>query len=119
MEIIRKTIGQMINEIAEKYPNNDALIHTDIGTRYNYSLLLWEINRAAKGMIKIGLQKGDRVALWAPNITEWIISQIALARIGASFQLCTGKAIRFSCCDKRRTFRSSARVPTKGFSQST
>ena len=83
MEIIRKTIGQMINEIAEKYPNNDALIHTDIGTRYNYSLLLWEINRAAKGMIKMGLQKGDRVALWGPNITEWIISQIALARIGA------------------------------------
>ena len=83
MEIIRKTIGQMICEIAEAYPNNDAMIHTEIGIRYNYSLFKWESDRAAKGMIKMGIKKGDRVALWAPNIPEWIIVQIALARIGA------------------------------------
>lgn len=83
MEIIRKTIGQMLNEIAEKYPNNEALVHTDIGTRYNYSLLSWEISRTARGLIRMGIKKGDRIALWAPNITEWIIAQIALAKTGA------------------------------------
>jgi len=83
MEIVRKTIDQMLNEIAENYPNNDALIHTDVGIRYNYSLLLWEISRAARGLITMGVEKGDRVALWAPNIPEWIIAQMALAKIGA------------------------------------
>ncbi|MFH1349350.1 MAG: AMP-binding protein [Pseudomonadota bacterium] len=83
MEIITKTIGQMLKEVTEKYPNNEALVHTEIGVRYTYDLLSWEIGRAAKGLMKMGIQKGDRVALWAPNIPEWIISQVALAKIGA------------------------------------
>jgi fatty-acyl-CoA synthase len=85
MEIIRKTIGQMLNETAEKYPNHEALIHTDVAVRYNYSLLLWEVDRAAKGLMKAGIEKGDRVALWAPNIPEWIVAMLALNKIGALF----------------------------------
>jgi fatty-acyl-CoA synthase len=83
METVQKTIWQMIRAVAEEMPNNEALIHTEIGVRYNYSLFLWEVERAAGGLIKMGVRKGDRVALWAPNIPEWIIAQIALARIGA------------------------------------
>ena len=41
MKIVRKTIGQMLNEIAGKVPNREALVHTDVNLRYNYSLLLW------------------------------------------------------------------------------
>ena len=85
MEIIRKTIGQMLEETAEKFPNRDALSHTDVGIRYNYSLLLWEVDRAAKGLLNAGIGKGDRVALWAPNIPEWIVAMLALAKIGALF----------------------------------
>ncbi|MBW2029079.1 MAG: AMP-binding protein [Deltaproteobacteria bacterium] len=83
MEILKKTIGHVFNEVCERYPNNDALIHTEIGPRYNYGLLSWEINRTAKGLMKLDIEKGDRVALWAPNIPEWIVAQIALAKIGA------------------------------------
>jgi fatty-acyl-CoA synthase len=85
MEIIRKTIGQMLNETAVTYPNQEALIHTDVAVRYNYSLLLWEVDRAAKGLMKAGIEKGDRVALWAPNIPEWIVAMLALNKIGALF----------------------------------
>jgi fatty-acyl-CoA synthase len=85
MEIIRKTIGQMLKEAAEKYPNREALTHTDVGIRYNYSLLLWEVDRAAKGLLNAGIGKGDRVALWAPNIPEWIVAMLALNKIGALF----------------------------------
>jgi len=85
MKIVRKTIGQMLNEVAKKFPNREALIHTDVNVRYNYSLLLWEVDRAAKGLIKIGVEAGDRVALWAPNIPEWIVAQLALSKIGAIF----------------------------------
>ncbi|MBW1614188.1 MAG: hypothetical protein JRJ57_09515 [Deltaproteobacteria bacterium] len=47
IEITRKTIGQLLNEIAAKYPNNIALVHSDSNIRYNYNLFLSEINRAA------------------------------------------------------------------------
>ncbi|MGE5839560.1 MAG: AMP-binding protein [Deltaproteobacteria bacterium] len=83
MRIVRKTIGRMLNEIAAKVPNKEALIHTDVNLRYNYSLLLWEVDRAAKGLIQLGIESGDRVALWAPNIPEWIVAQFAISKIGA------------------------------------
>ncbi|MBN1103942.1 MAG: AMP-binding protein [Deltaproteobacteria bacterium] len=83
MEIIRRTIGQVVGEIAAKYPNNDALIHTEAGLHYNYGLLSWEVERTAKGLIRLGIREGDKVSLWAPNVPEWIIAQLALARTGA------------------------------------
>jgi fatty-acyl-CoA synthase len=85
MKIVRKTIGKMLNEIVKKVPNREALVHTEVNVRSNYSLLLWEVDRAAKGLIKMGIEAGDRVALWAPNIPEWIIAQLALIKIGAVF----------------------------------
>ncbi len=83
MEFIRRTIWQMMEEIAQKNPDHHALIHSETGVRTNYSLLVWEIERAAKGFIKAGILGGDKVGLWAPNISEWIISFFALSRIGA------------------------------------
>jgi fatty-acyl-CoA synthase len=85
MEMAHKTIGQAITDVAREYPNNYALIHTDIGIRYNYSLLLWEAERIAKGLIRMGIQKGDRVALWSANIPEWILAQLAVIKAGAVF----------------------------------
>ena len=82
-EITQKTIGQMLNEIAANYPNNMALVYSDSDIRYSYNSFLSEIDRVASGLITIGIKKGDRVALWAPNSPEWIISQMALAKIGA------------------------------------
>jgi len=83
LKITRKTIGRLLNDIAAEYPNNMAIVHSDSNIRHDYNLFLSEINRAARGLIKMGIKKGDRVALWAPNSPEWIISQMALAKIGA------------------------------------
>ena len=85
MKIVRKTIGQMLGEIAGRFPNQDALIHPGVGIRYNYSLFLWEVDRVARGLMSMGIGKGDPVALWAPNIPEWLVAQMALAKIGAIF----------------------------------
>jgi len=82
-ESMNTTIGQVVDVVAARYPDNMALDHPDSGTRYTYQRLVSEINRAARGLVSLGIKKGDRVALWAPNIPEWIISQIALAKIGA------------------------------------
>jgi len=83
MEFVRSTIGEMLAEISAEYPDRDALIHTERGVRFNYDLLSWEVGRAARGLISMGFTTGDKVALWAPNIPEWLISMLALSRLGA------------------------------------
>jgi len=83
MQITKKTIGQMLEEVSEEYPHGDALIHTELGIRYTYQLLSWDVDRVARGLLNAGVGKGDKIALWAPNIPEWIVSLLALARIGA------------------------------------
>ncbi|RJR41026.1 MAG: AMP-binding protein [Desulfobacteraceae bacterium] len=85
MDIVRKAISTAIGDAARRHAEADALIHTDAGVQYNYSLFWWEVGRAAKGMIRLGIERGDRVAIWAVNIPEWIVAQMALVRIGAVY----------------------------------
>jgi fatty-acyl-CoA synthase len=83
MEIVHKTVGRMIAEVGKAYPENDALIHTETDLRFTYEVLLWEISRGSRGLLSLDIARGDRVALWASNTAEWIIAQMALARVGA------------------------------------
>lgn len=83
MEFTGKTIGQILKEVSREYPEREALIHTERSLRYNYSLLSWEVERVARGLAKMGIRPADRVALWAPNIAEWMISMLGLVEIGA------------------------------------
>lgn len=80
--LIGKTIGEIFDEISETYPDNDAIVSIHQGLRYTYRQLQQEVNRAAKGFIALGLKKGDRLAIWATNIAEWVISQFATAKVG-------------------------------------
>jgi fatty-acyl-CoA synthase len=80
--LIGKTIGDMFDEIAETYPDNDAVVSVQQGLRYTYRELQQEVNRAAKGFMGLGLKKGDRLAIWATNIAEWVITQFATAKAG-------------------------------------
>jgi fatty-acyl-CoA synthase len=83
MKIIHQTIGQLLEDIARRHIAEDGVIHTETGARYSYGLLLEEVRGIAKGLIHAGIQRGDKVAVWAPNLPEWIISMLALAKIGA------------------------------------
>ena len=80
--MIEKTIGQVLDETAERYPSNDALVYLD-GIRYTYREFREIVNQAAKGLLKLGVRKGDHVAVWAYNVPEWVILQFATAKIGA------------------------------------
>ncbi len=82
MECVRKTVWQMVGEIIERYPERAALIHRERGMRCSYRRLGLDMEQAARGMIALGLEKGDRIALWAPNIPEWIIAFLGIAAIG-------------------------------------
>ena len=76
-------IGEVLDHSAELYPNTEALVVRHQDRRYSYSQLRAEVERAARGLITLGIEKGDRVGIWATNCAEWIITQFATAKIGA------------------------------------
>jgi fatty-acyl-CoA synthase len=83
MSIIRESIGGLISDIAQKNSARDALVHTEAGRRYSYQDLAQEIDRAARGFISLGIQPGDKIALWSANVPEWMIAFLGLAKLGA------------------------------------
>jgi len=76
-------MGGLLEEIAKKYPENDALVYPFRNLRLTYKELDKETDKLAKGLIKLGVKKGDHIAVWAHNIPEWVLLLYATAKIGA------------------------------------
>ncbi len=77
------TIGGMFNRIAQEYPDTEALVSMHQDIRYTYRELLRRVEALSKGLMAIGVEKGDRVGIWAMNHAEWVVTQFATAKIGA------------------------------------
>ncbi|OEY67845.1 AMP-binding protein [Marinobacter sp. X15-166B] len=77
------TIGDMLDRTAARYPDTEALVclHQDI--RWTYQEFLAKVNEAARAFLTIGVKRGDRVGIWAPNRYEWTVTQFATAKVGA------------------------------------
>lgn len=82
-EIVHKTIGELLDETAEKFPTKEAIIYVEQNLRYTYREFQDVCNTIAKGLMSMGVRKGDHIAIWASNIPEWVITQYASAKIGA------------------------------------
>jgi fatty-acyl-CoA synthase len=78
--LIGNIIGDMFDEIAQTYPKKDATVSLPQGIRYMYSQLQSEVNNADKGFVGLGLKKGDRLAIWATKIAEWVVARFARLR---------------------------------------
>jgi fatty-acyl-CoA synthase len=81
--LLGETIGQCLERIAQTHPDNDALISIPQNRRFTYREFDNVVNRAAKAMLKLGIERGERVAIWSTNNYEWAVAQYASARIGA------------------------------------
>jgi fatty-acyl-CoA synthase len=77
------TVGGLLDEIAATYPDNDALVYVERGLRYSYREFNQVCRQVAKGLLKLGIKKGDHLSIWAYNVPEWVILQFATAKIGA------------------------------------
>ena len=77
------TIGDMLDRIAGRYPDNEALVVLHQDVRMTYRELLVEVNRCARALMALGIQKGERVGIWATNRFEWTVTQLATAKMGA------------------------------------
>ena len=77
------TVGGLLDHIAGRYPENDALVYVDRELRYTYRAFNEVCRQAAKGLMRLGIKKGDHLSIWAYNVPEWVILQFATAKIGA------------------------------------
>ena len=81
-ELLRITVGDLLDKVASQFPENEAVVDLPKGKRYSYREFQKTVNQVAKGLLKLGLIKDDHLALWAPNLSEWIITEFAIAKIG-------------------------------------
>ncbi|MCT8139588.1 AMP-binding protein [Anaerobacillus sp. CMMVII] len=80
---IKLTIGELLESVANKFPTKDALVYPDRGLRLSYEQFNHKCKDVAKGLMKLGIKKGEHVAIWASNRPEWVTSQFATGKIGA------------------------------------
>lgn len=80
---ISLTTGALLDDMARRYPGNDALVYPERNLRYSYREFNELCRQVAKGLIRLGIKKGDNVSIWAYNVPEWVILQFATAKIGA------------------------------------
>lgn len=77
------TIGGMLDHITGLYPDNDALIYGDRGLRYTYREFRKKCDDLGKGLMALGVKRGEHMAIWATNVPEWVVTQFGSAKVGA------------------------------------
>lgn len=80
--LLGETIGENLRNTVAKYPQQEALVCVDQNYRATYTEFYSQTEQIAKALVAIGLKKGDRVGIWAPNRAEWTLLQYATARVG-------------------------------------
>ncbi|MCL2148896.1 MAG: AMP-binding protein [Methanomassiliicoccaceae archaeon] len=77
------TLGTLLDEIVARCPDNDAVVYVDRGYRQTWREFKATVDDIAKGLMAMGVQRGEKVALWATNVPHWVALQFATAKIGA------------------------------------
>ena len=80
--LLEKTISQAVSDTAARFPDREALVVCSQNVRLTWQELDGEVTRTARGLVGLGLRRGDRVGIWASNCVEWILLQHAAARAG-------------------------------------
>jgi fatty-acyl-CoA synthase len=81
--LLGDTIGENLERTVARFGDREALVSCHQGVRFTYEELDAAVNRVASGLLAAGIEKGDRVGVWAPNCAEWVLVQFATAKIGA------------------------------------
>ncbi|TKB24316.1 AMP-binding protein [Desulfopila sp. IMCC35006] len=83
-EIVREvTLGQILKETVDRYPDEDAVAYVDREYKQTWREFSDTVDTMAKGLMAMGIKKGEKVAVWATNVPHWVALQFATARIGA------------------------------------
>src|SRR5438105_14336091 len=76
------TIPRLVADAAERFGDREAVVDGD--EPITFSELASRINRAAEAVRASGVERGDRVAIWAPNTWEWVVASLGAVSAGAA-----------------------------------
>lgn len=85
-DLVAMTVADVLDETVRQAPGRDAVAadtDTDAPVRWTYAELHRRVERLARGLLALGVQRHDRVAIWAPNVPDWLVAEFAIASIGA------------------------------------
>src|ERR1700716_1201024 len=77
-----ETIGQAFDNTAASWGEHEALVVRHQNVRWTYAQLKHRVDQLAAGLLRLGLARGDRIGIWAPNCAEWTLTQFASAKAG-------------------------------------
>ena len=77
------TIGRVLATTATRRAGEDALVFPQLGLRWSWTEFKRQVDLASRGLLALGIQRGEHVAIWATNVPEWVVLQFATAQIGA------------------------------------
>jgi len=77
------TIGQVFRQTVENDPQREAVVFPQSGVRWTYAEYERAVETTARGLLGLGIKRGQHVAIWSTNVPEWVVLQLATARIGA------------------------------------
>ena len=102
-EPLPRNIGALLDEAANAVPDHTALVFIDSGETFTYRALRVDVHRLVSGLRAIGVRKGSHVGIMLPNIPEWPLTWLAIARIGAIAMpintRCTGRELHYVLVD--------------------
>jgi fatty-acyl-CoA synthase len=82
MPLLGQTIGQNLAATVERFGAREALVVPFQDVRLTYGELAREVERVARALLALGLERGDRLGIWSPNGAEWVLVQYATAQVG-------------------------------------
>lgn len=82
MPFTNDTIGDFFEKQVMKDPERDFIIYPDRDLRFTYKEFNERVNLLAKGLLEIGIQKGDHLGIWATNVPDWLTFMFATSKIG-------------------------------------
>ncbi len=82
-EVGKTTIGQLLDHVAMQFSDDIALAYHRLKISDSYLEFRDKCNKVAKGLMAIGIQKGDHIAIWANNVPQWVYTQFGSAKAGA------------------------------------
>jgi len=78
-----KTLPGLLDDAVRRFGAGEAAVFADSGTALSWHDLQRRADDVAAGLLALGIERGDRVGIWAPNCVEWLLVQFGTARIGA------------------------------------
>src|SRR5438876_10131238 len=80
--LIGQTISDLLDEVAAKFPTNEALVSVFENRRFTYAEFASEVDHLARALLSLGVRKGERLGIWSTNCAAWALVQFATAKIG-------------------------------------